>query len=136
MTQMEAKIKLKQNDGVNPIVFFLRLKKCFVTIPLVDDLILLWDCIFLRRTLHYFWYSIYQILTPTIHSNSHYLLITKMDSDIVRYFLYHKNVLIHLEMIVTTKELDIFRFQYLQIAAYHKLSKRQSMPNDGFICFV
>ena len=59
-----------------------------------------------------------------------------MDSDIVRYFLYHKNVLIHLELIITTKELDIFRFQYLQIAAYHKLSKRQSMPNDGFIYLV
>ena len=59
-----------------------------------------------------------------------------MNSDIVRYFLYHKNVLVHNDMIVTTKELDIFRFQYLQIAAYHKLSKRQSMPNDGFICFV
>ena len=41
MTKMDAKKSLKQKDGVNPIIFFLLLKKCFVTIPLVDDLILI-----------------------------------------------------------------------------------------------
>ena len=57
-----------------------------------------------------------------------------MDSDLINHFLYLKYVFEHHEIANTTKEL--FYFQYLQIATHHKLSKRQSLPNDGFIYLV